>query len=305
MLLKALPESIKQEVISGRNMSAVSIVFRVFKAYQPGGLAERGSLLKQLVEVRAPTNLGEWLTSLRGWRRWLLRLGELQVQPPDPVLLVGCLDRFAGVLTKLNEGAAFRIQVAKSALGVDVAPAVPGPGVEGYAEALMAEGEAACHAAMDTARKDTKKPAPEGSNPSSNQNGGKINDGKPPQCRFFLSDSGCRRGKDCTYAHESGSTEKQGRYWTCGAKGHMKPDCPTNKDGSSPQPKIKKESSPDTKKKVKKVEADVKKEETVSKPDGVKTTPSASSTVTITEVPEKGEGKRARLPTSSNLCQLR
>ena len=54
MLLKALPESIKQEVISGRNMSAVSSVFKVLKAYQPGGLAERGSLLKQLVEVRAP-----------------------------------------------------------------------------------------------------------------------------------------------------------------------------------------------------------------------------------------------------------
>ena len=128
------------------------------------------------------------------------------MQPPDPVLLVGCLGRFAGVLTKLNEGVAFRIKVAKSALGVDVAPTVPG--VEGYAEALMAEGEAALHAAgrnqlnvkvkaMDTAGKDTKnvQPAPKGSNPSSNQNGGKTNDGKPPQCRFFLSDSGCHRGK--------------------------------------------------------------------------------------------------------------
>eukprot|EP00435_Cladocopium_sp_Y103_P032537 s1994_g8.t1 len=35
--------------------------------------------------------------------------------------------------------------------------------------------------------------------------------------------------------------------------------------------------------------------ETVSKSDGVKTTPSTSSTVTITEVPEKGEGKTAMM----------
>ena len=40
-----------------------------------------------------------------------------------------------------------------------------------------------------------------------------------------------------------GVLKNGGRCWTCGAKGHMKPDCPTNNDGSSAQPKIKEEIS--------------------------------------------------------------
>ena len=49
-LLKALPESIKQEVITSRDVGSVPILFRILKTYQPGGLAERSTLLRQLVE---------------------------------------------------------------------------------------------------------------------------------------------------------------------------------------------------------------------------------------------------------------
>ena len=60
--------------------------------------------------------LGEWLSSLRAWRRWLTRVQE------DPVLLLATLDRFAAGLAKQSTQVAFRLQVTRAALRVDVAP---------------------------------------------------------------------------------------------------------------------------------------------------------------------------------------
>ena len=74
--------------MSQREVGSVSIVFKVLRVYQPGGLGERTTLLKQLVDQKVPGLLGEWLSSLRAWRRWLTRVQELGIQPPDPVLLL-------------------------------------------------------------------------------------------------------------------------------------------------------------------------------------------------------------------------
>lgn len=36
-LLKAIPESLRAELVSEREVGAVSIIFKVLKVYQPGG----------------------------------------------------------------------------------------------------------------------------------------------------------------------------------------------------------------------------------------------------------------------------
>ena len=72
-LLKAVPESLRGELIAQRRADSISIIFKVLKTYQPGSLAERSSLLKQLVDQRIPSGIGEWPSSLRTWRRWLVR----------------------------------------------------------------------------------------------------------------------------------------------------------------------------------------------------------------------------------------
>lgn len=137
-LLKALPEGLRQEVVSSRNIGSIPIVFHVLKLYQPGGLGERTMLLKQLVDQKVPTQVQDWLQSLRAWRRWLVRVGELGIQAPDPVLLMSTLDRYASALARNDGQVAFRLQVARAGLRVDVAPSVAGVGQ--FAEVLLAEG---------------------------------------------------------------------------------------------------------------------------------------------------------------------
>ena len=89
--LKALPESLRSEIIANRALGSTQIIFRVLTRYQPGGLAERTTLLKQLVDVKAPANVSGVTTSLRSWKRWLVRIGELGITPPDATLFDGSL----------------------------------------------------------------------------------------------------------------------------------------------------------------------------------------------------------------------
>lgn len=48
LLMQALPPGLRQEMVSARQMDAPSILFRIYKTYQPGGLAERRHTLSQL-----------------------------------------------------------------------------------------------------------------------------------------------------------------------------------------------------------------------------------------------------------------
>lgn len=61
----AIPESLRSELVSQREVGSVGIIFKILTVYQPGGLGERTTLLKQLVDQKVPSALGEWLTSLR------------------------------------------------------------------------------------------------------------------------------------------------------------------------------------------------------------------------------------------------
>ena len=47
------------ELIAQRRADSISIIFKVLKTYQPGSLAERSSLLKQLVDQRISSGIGE------------------------------------------------------------------------------------------------------------------------------------------------------------------------------------------------------------------------------------------------------
>ena len=278
-LLKAIPESIRSELVSQREVSSVCIVYKILRVYQPGGLGERTTLLKQLVEQKVPPQLGEWLSSLRAWRRWLTRVQELGIQPPDPVLLLATLDRFAAGLAKHSTQVEFRLQVTRAALRIDVAPT--DHGIQQFAESLLAEGEAtfhgsACVPVKDTVKiraldgdggiskeevskpkdaKDKPRDAGDGKfskdfkdskngkfDPKSNKNDPKASQGDKPVCRYFISDAGCKKGQKCSFPHEWKGVSKQGRCWSCGSSQHLKPDCPVKE-----VPKVKKEIVEDVK----------------------------------------------------------
>ena len=299
-LLKAMPEGIRAELVATRAMGSIAILFAVFKIYQPGGLGEKTALLRHLVDVKAPSGVGEWITALRNWRRWLVRLGELNIQAPDPVLLVASLDRFAVVMAKMSTEVAFRLQVARAALQVDVVPTMQG--VERFTQALLAEGETMFHAqakgtngnvkvkALDVKDKNVGGGADGKTKSDDKKDGGGTKGDGSMVCRFILTDDGCRRGKNCKFRHEWGSAPgqtKQGRCWECGSNKHMKPDCPTVKTqpkGDGKPPQVKKEVDSNQKpKSAKKASVEDPKPEgdvVVKKEEGNKVVPSTSSSTT-------------------------
>ena len=93
---------VQTDLVSGRQLSVVHILYRLHVTYQPGGGAEKTQLLKNLVEAKLPVNIGELLTQVRLWRRWLTRAGELRLSLPDPVVLMVAINRMIESATKLG-----------------------------------------------------------------------------------------------------------------------------------------------------------------------------------------------------------
>eukprot|EP00435_Cladocopium_sp_Y103_P057857 s294_g20.t1 len=235
MMLSALPETLKAEVLANRATSTVEVLFRIFTRYQPGGLGERSLLLRQLVDGKQFSTVGEMMEHLRNWKRWLRRAVELQITIPDPTLLAGALEKMGATLTQHSSQVSFRLSSARVLLQIDVNPTVQG--VTSYADVLLAEAEAAFHSV--TQQTTAKVKALEVGNQSKGglTGGGAVGEVKKAAgvtatptrqipCRFFASDEGCKKGSECTFKHDWGGVEKQGRCFNCGSTQHSKRDCP-------------------------------------------------------------------------------
>eukprot|EP00435_Cladocopium_sp_Y103_P069412 s890_g33.t1 len=198
-------------------------------------LGERSLLLRQLVEGKQFSTVGEMVEHLRGWKRWLRRAVELQITIPDPTLLVGALEKMGATLTQHSSQASFRLSSARVLLQIDVNPTVHG--VTSYADVLLAEAEAAFHSV--TQQTTAKVKALEVGNQSKGglTSGGTVGDVKKAagvtatptkqiRCKFFTSDEGCKKGAECTFKHDWGGVEKHGRCFNCGSTQHSKRDCP-------------------------------------------------------------------------------
>ena len=65
MLLTTLPQSLKQEIISMREVTCVQIIYKVLRHYQPGGVNERASTLAALAHTKPAKNAADAVESLR------------------------------------------------------------------------------------------------------------------------------------------------------------------------------------------------------------------------------------------------
>eukprot|EP00435_Cladocopium_sp_Y103_P062154 s1305_g23.t1 len=232
MLLQALPESLKAEMLAGRITHSVEIIFRVFTRYQPGGLGEKALLLRQLVDGKAPAGIGEFLEQVRGWKRNLRRAQELKVATPDPTLLMGALDRMSSSIIKSSNQLAFRLNSTRAQLMVDINPTLTG--VTNYADAIMAEAEGLLHAGAQAPATAKVKaidgpppdllPQPKGGGKGKSDEKGKSGKGRAP-CKYFGTPDGCKKGADCTFLHDWDSIDKRGRCWTCSSTKHAKKEC--------------------------------------------------------------------------------
>ena len=69
LLLKAVPQEIKQLLVSNRDVSSTAILWRLLVTFQPGGAGEKGQLLRSLTSMSGGSSAADLATSLRQWRR--------------------------------------------------------------------------------------------------------------------------------------------------------------------------------------------------------------------------------------------
>ena len=227
LLLMAVPEPQREELISSKRLTALSIICQLLVIYQPGGLAEKELILRSLEQPPESANLSEAVQNLRKWSRWRRRAADLRISEPDPFLLLKGLNRMIKKPLELNRDLSFRISLARSTLQVDSTPT--STSVASFALHLIAEFEQVVHQEATNAPKkksDPEKPKvaklkklEEERTPTKRED----NKEEKGKCRFYLSDTGCRRGKTCQWSHDQ--KDEKRRCWNCGSPEHMSPAC--------------------------------------------------------------------------------
>ena len=249
MLLQAVPEHLRAEVISARKLSTDQVMFRLFCTFQPGGASERTRLLQAISDCKCGESVKDALTWIRVWRRHVGRALELGVTLPDALVLVGVLQGCSELISNRSPQVAYRLNMMRQQLGIDQQPTTSS--VMTYSEHLQAEGEElvltglgtefdgskpprkAVLKAIDGVGKDTPKGSPDGAKGNGKGDlatppgigGNTGGSGSPGVCRYWGSQDGCKRGDRCKFGH-SMLNPKDNRCFGCSAVGHSKRECP-------------------------------------------------------------------------------
>ena len=231
---QAIPSTQQDDVLASKEVNTVGILSRLMLCYQPGGLSEKGAILSALDSPEEAQTLAGAVTGLRRWLRWHRRAGEVGVTRPDATLQIKGLSRLMKRVLKDSADLAFRVQLSRSSLQVDTAPTEGS--VMTFANHLLAEVEQIAH--QDKRRKEDARSSTEPKvkrleeSAGSSKGEGKAWKGSSGQsstpCKFFQSEEGCKKGKQCTWSHvlEGDKT----RCWTCGSTGHLAPACDKPKE---------------------------------------------------------------------------
>ena len=179
-----------------------------------------------LEQPQEATTIQAAVQGIRRWLRWKRRAEEIGVSLPDPSVLSRGLHRLTKKVLEGNKDLSFKISLARSTLHMK--KIVPNYGME--LEQLV-HTEKKMVKAPDY---DAKIKKFEGAGTASGGRGGKGWDGRSPKkegdvrerkpCRYYLTDAGCRRGRQCTFSHEA--KDERNRCYECGAVDHYRKDCP-------------------------------------------------------------------------------
>ena len=108
MLLQAIPENIRVEILANRLQSTLAILARILTIYRPGSAVERQQVLKALESPGSSASPMELVETLRRWARWLKRAQDLGLQVPDPSILLRGLEQAAKTQLEKHGEVAFR-----------------------------------------------------------------------------------------------------------------------------------------------------------------------------------------------------
>ena len=221
MLMQAVPADMKKELVASRQMDAPSILFKIYKTYQPGGLAEKRQVLAHLTSTQPAANPVDAVSALRLWKRQAQRAKELKASVPDPVLQVRALMTVMEDLLAKDSQASFRVSSHRMTNGIDNAPMEED--IQLFYDLLLAEAEQMVtnHEAFGstaTTSNTTGKPtikALQGSPGNSKQ--------RDTTCHWWGTEGGCRQGKRCKFAHDwQAIQDKANRCWVCSSTAHCK-----------------------------------------------------------------------------------
>ena len=221
ILLPTLPTEMRNDLITSRQLWPCAILYKILRCYQPGGWAERSSLLTDLTATKAMKDAASAASALRLWHRQKQRAIELGASIPDALLQVRALEMIVSLVTVKQPQSLFRISTFRMEAGLDEKPT--DTSIAQFLELLTAEMDAI---ALGTTSVDT------GSAPSAKAlqldvegKGNKNAETTSRPCRFWGTDSGCRHGKSCKFEHAALQDQAK-RCFCCSSTEHRKQDCP-------------------------------------------------------------------------------
>ena len=243
MLLGAIPEPIKEEIISSRRLSTDQVLYRLYITYQPGGASERTKLLQCITDAKCGSSLGDLVEWIRLWRRYVQRATELKIVLPDGLVLIGALSKCSDQLSGKSPQVAYRINLIRQHLAVDQLPTAEK--ILSYAEHLQAEAEELL-ISSNARTPSTIRAAAMGLAPPPGINQGDSEE-KPPSppkkgaCKYWMGEKGCNKGDQCKFQHAPLDPQSN-RCFNCSAVGHSRRDCPLKVSNGDPKRKVAKSS---------------------------------------------------------------
>ena len=226
MLLQAVPQVVRDELVSARRMGVFGILTYLMTSYCPGGVSEKQMLLRNLEEPPEIGSVSDAPAALRKWMRWRYRTKEVGAVAPDPSLQLKGLLRMTRKILDGNRELQFRVSLVRSGLGIDTTPT--DSSVEQFATHLLAEIEQLALAEKRSPsyhKGDPKIKYLEVEKGEKGKGKGKEKGEEENQrkCKFYLSEGGCRKGKECKWSHDQ--RDEKRRCFNCGSPEHLSPAC--------------------------------------------------------------------------------
>ena len=216
MFMDALDPVVKADLIARKaNHSASQILFRLYTTYQPGGTGERTLVLSNLQNPQVIHDATAGIAALRDWGRWYQRCIDFGMNLPDPMVLVGALTSMTKPMISKDTEVTWRTDMVKSTLQLHARPTAEA--VKAYHRHLLAEFEALATSQVPK-KGGSGNPAPNlalkamdgnAGGASGGQGGGTKGGGKGKvQCKYFLSQKGCKYGSNCKNVHSMNGSEE-------------------------------------------------------------------------------------------------
>jgi len=117
MILQAVPQGVREQLVASRRMTTFGIVTYLLVAYSPGGVSEKQNILRSLEEPPEIQSLNEAPGALRRWLRWRNRAKEIGAVPPDPALQLKGLLKMSKKQLESQRELQFRVSLVRSGLG--------------------------------------------------------------------------------------------------------------------------------------------------------------------------------------------